>query len=88
MCVSIIDFQPFSRLGADEAKRREQLRAAENEAKAAGNGIWAEGGESVSFNGTYPRKRRWKLTQTFNISNVPFRFKCRVTLRHSLTNTG
>jgi staphylococcal nuclease domain-containing protein 1 len=41
-----------SRLGADEAKRREALRAAEAEAKAAGNGIWAEGGESVSWSGT------------------------------------
>ncbi|KAJ9108141.1 hypothetical protein QFC19_002609 [Naganishia cerealis] len=33
------------RLGADEAKRREGLRAAEAEAQTAGKGIWVEGGE-------------------------------------------
>ncbi|KAJ9122184.1 hypothetical protein QFC24_004414 [Naganishia onofrii] len=33
------------RLGADEAKRREGLRAAEAEAQAAGKGMWVEGGE-------------------------------------------
>ena len=37
-----------SRLGADEARRREGLKNAEVEAKTAGKGIWAEGGESVS----------------------------------------
>jgi hypothetical protein len=48
-----------SRLGADEAKRREALRAAEAEAKAAGKGIWAEGGESVSWRRTSsPRQER------------------------------
>lgn len=36
------------RLGAEEAKRREGLRAAEAEAQAAGKGIWIEGGEQVS----------------------------------------
>lgn len=36
------------RLGAEEAKRREALRAAEAEAQAAGKGVWAEGGENVS----------------------------------------
>ncbi len=33
----------------DEADRREMMRAAEAEAKAAGKGMWAEGGESVSW---------------------------------------
>lgn len=37
------------RLGAEEAKRREGLRAAEAEAQAAGKGIWVEGGENVSL---------------------------------------
>lgn len=40
------------RLGEAEAKRREAMRAAENEAKAAGKGMWVDGGESqrvVSF---------------------------------------
>ncbi|KAK4688228.1 staphylococcal nuclease domain-containing protein 1, partial [Tremellales sp. Uapishka_1] len=35
------------RLGAEEAKRREALRAAENEARTEGRGVWAEQGESV-----------------------------------------
>ena len=37
----------ISRLGAEEANRRETLRALEAEAKAAAVGIWAEGGETV-----------------------------------------
>jgi len=36
------------RLGADEAKRREGLRAAESQAKAEGLGVWSEQSENVS----------------------------------------
>ncbi len=35
------------RLGAEEAKRREGLRAAEAQAKADGKGLWAEQPENV-----------------------------------------
>jgi staphylococcal nuclease domain-containing protein 1 len=38
-----------SRLGADEAKRREGLRSAESQAQADGLGIWAEQPENVSI---------------------------------------
>jgi len=37
-----------SRLGAEEAKRREGLRAAEQQAQAEHKGIWAEEPENVS----------------------------------------
>lgn len=41
----------YSRLGAEEAKRRETLRALESEAKNAGLGVWAEA-ETVSLVGS------------------------------------
>lgn len=36
-----------SRLGAEEAKRRESLRQLESEAQAEGKGLWASTGEEV-----------------------------------------
>lgn len=39
------------RLGAEEAKRRENLRAAEASAKEEGKGLWSEYRESVSLSG-------------------------------------
>jgi endonuclease YncB( thermonuclease family) len=42
-----VPFYSRSRLGADEAKRRETLRQLEAEAQAAEKGVWAPTGESV-----------------------------------------
>lgn len=38
----------FSRLGAEEAKRRENLKAIEAQAQAEGKGVWTEEPENVS----------------------------------------
>lgn len=35
------------RLGAEEAKRRENLRQAESQAQAEGKGVWSEDPENV-----------------------------------------
>ena len=51
-CLSCVEFQnrelTLRRLGTEEAKRREGLRSAEQQAQAEHKGIWAEEPENVS----------------------------------------